>query len=897
MAAGSSGTGAEAMTAGRRFAIGANVAIAIVTAAALLVAVNWICSLTYVRKDLASFAHYGLSDRTKQILDGYPEDIHVSLLYTPDQEDEEQQEYIDRLLDYGDEMRRYGPQMTVTHVATDSHREKLVARLGSAFGDEADQHRQALDSFRRLAEDLDAELEQRLAASTELMAGDSWLGDFPLFASVVSTLRVDRGALKKAGEEIAELTPAGGIPKYQDATTRAKGALKEVREHFQAIADSMSRLTTLADETSRPDSVYITMLRRVASKAHEAVASLRQLVGQADDPLPDDIAAALKAYADRGEEVGGGLGILVRRVNDFGRKFPIVQQHPNWSANVRLGPLTMRQGVAGVLQEAGKTLQRSRLLILGVIDTGDPEQLRQTLVNARNDVRLLEQNASACEQLLAGLADRLASVDQASQALLDEARDGSLLADQVAAIDALAKETEDLPELTLGSVADQLKEDNVVVVEANRKLRVVSFAEVFPVRESVAGPGASSEELDRTFNGDSAMSSAILALTREHAFATVVLTSFEPPPPPQRQQFMPPPPQSRIPSRALSEVRRRLEAANFKVVDWNLATTDEMPTPEEGTENVYLVLPPAPPAQPNPFNRQAPPGPTFGQEHRDKIRQLLDEDARMLFLASWEVSGGGMFGGPPRTPPYGYGPLLSKDWGINVDNGRRVVWIKPDRQKEDTLMVVLSRFNHMPAGGFLDHPIGSPMRGTRFLILDACPLETQEALPEGVTVEPVLRISARENYIGTELPDLIRIIDKLRNTRSEGRVTLKPFPPHGPFDVMVAAERHEGDKSKGKLVVMGFGGSLRDQYLTNPVMSGGDVLRLDPPPTENADLLVNALYWLQGQTRWIARGPVPVPRVVPIEAGQMIALRVFVWGVWPAVVFAPGILLWWIRRR
>ncbi len=608
MAAGSSSTGAEAMTSGRRFAIGANVVIAIVAAAALLVAVNWICSLTYVRQDLASFAHYGLSDGTKQILDGYPEDIHVSLLYTPDPEDEKQQEYIERLQDYGDEMHRYGPQLTVTHVATDSHREKLVARLGSAFGDEADQHRQALASFQRLAEDLDAELEQRLTASTELMAGDTWLGDFPSFAHVVSTLRFDREALKKAGEEIAELTPAGGIPKYQDATARAKLALLEVKGHFQAIADRMSRLTTLADETSRPDSVYITMLRRVATEAHDAVASLRQLAGHDDDPLPDDISAALKAYADRGEDAGGELGILVRRVNDFGRKFPIVQQHPNWSANVRMGPLTMRQGVAGVLQEAGKTLQRSRLLILGVIDTGDPEQLRQTLVNARNDVDLLEQNASACEQLLAGLADRLASVDEGSRALLDEARDGALLAEKVAAIDALAQEAEDLPELTLSSVADQLKEDNVVVVEANGKLRVVGFAEVFPVRESVAGPGASSEELDRTFNGDSALSSAILALTQAHPFATVVLTSFEPPPPQQRQQFMAPPPQSRIPSRAISALRRRLEASNFKVVDWNLATTEEVPTPEEGTENVYLVLPPAPPRSAKSLQPTGPPG-------------------------------------------------------------------------------------------------------------------------------------------------------------------------------------------------------------------------------------------------------------------------------------------------
>jgi hypothetical protein len=81
------------------------------------------------------------------------------------------------------------------------------------------------------------------------------------------------------------------------------------------------------------------------------------------------------------------------------------------------------------------------------------------------------------------------------------------------------------------------------------------------------------------------------------------------------------------------------------------------------------------------------------------------------------------------------------------------------------------------------------------------------------------------------------------------------------------------------------------------VVRAGDVLRLDPPPRENLDLFVNSLYWLQGQSQWIARGPVPVPRVEAIEAGELTALRVFVWAGWPALVFAPGILLWWIRRK
>ena len=79
--------------------------------------------------------------------------------------------------------------------------------------------------------------------------------------------------------------------------------------------------------------------------------------------------------------------------------------------------------------------------------------------------------------------------------------------------------------------------------------------------------------------------------------------------------------------------------------------------------------------------------------------------------------------------------------------------------------------------------------------------------------------------------------------------------------------------------------------------AGGEKLRLDPAPTEVVDLFVNSLYWLMEQPQWIARGPVPVPRIQPIEVGQLKLLRVFVWGIWPALVFAPGIILWAIRRR
>jgi len=890
---------ASAASPGGRWAVGTNVVLSVVLAMALLAAVNWLSSIKNVRKDVATFGSYGLSDRTKQIVSGLTNDAQVWTVYPPKEEDPKQQEVIERLRDYLDELQQFSSKVKVSYVTTDRQREKLVAEISEAFSSESAKHREAIEAFGRVAADLEADLQQRLQAATSLMAGDAWLGDFPLYANIATVMQSDVQSLQQTQADIKELTPVGGIPKYAEAVEKAKTELGDIKSHLQSISQRLAELAALAEGTGSEDSRYIQMLRSVATEPRTLVATLREAVGAEGAPMPENPSVALKAYADRGVQVSSDLQVLVRKVDDFARKFPMVKQHPNWAAPVRMGPLQMRMEVADVLRQAGKTLEDSRLVILGAIDTGDPRQLQESMTAVREDVSVLEQNAAACEGLLMRLADRLASVDDASKTMLDAAKDGALFAENLAAIEANEKQLGDLPEPKLGGIADQLKEDNTVVVEMGGRIRVVSFSEVFPPRESVGGPGSEQEDLGRSFNGDSALSSALLALGSEKPFVTVVLAAFEPPPPQQRSPLMPRPPESWIPSRALTEARKRLEAANFKVVDWNMATTPEPPTPEEGTSAVYVFLPPPPPSPPNPFmQQQQQPEPTFGQAQRDKVRELLKNDACAIFLATWEIrQGGGFFGGPLMTPPYGYGPLLEEDWGIQVINALRITWLEPDRRTPNDYLVNPPKFTHMPATGFGDSELGRPQLGTRFLINDACPLERKEPMPEGVTATRVLGIPDREHYLGIVASDLIHIINQLRHNTSGGKVSLSGTQEHGPFDVMVVAERQLDGKRAGKVVVVGFGGSLRDDYLLNPVVASSDVLKLDPPPTENLDLFVNSLFWLSGNAQWIASGPVPVPRVKPIGRQELTAMRVLVWGGWPALVVLPAIILWYVRRR
>jgi hypothetical protein len=890
-------THTESADHGRRFAVAVNVVIAVAVAAALLGAVNFIGAKKSIRKDLASAGNYGISDRTKRIVEGCDEPVKLSLLYEPDEADEKQTEYIDRLLDYCDEFERLAPdKIDVTHVTRSGQIEKLVARISSSFGGKAGPHQEAIESFNRLRGELETELQRVSGEGQALLGEPSWLGSFPIFAQVVMKLQEITETLSAVAGEIEELTPAGGIPNYAEAATKAAGAAKEIGNTIRSLGGFLSELNGLADEVSKADSRNIAMLRNVATEGSSAIEALRRTVGGNDDPEPADITAALKAFADEGVKVGTTLEGLVREVDAFADRFPLVTQHADWSTKVKSGPMVMQREVTSVLQDAGRSLKRIRLTLLGVIDTNDPAQLRQALSTARRNTSILEQNTSVCSQILTSLADRLSSLDDGSKQLVASARDGQFLKARIDALDALVKEIEALPELTQGSVADELREANAVVIEIGDKIRVVGFAAVWPVRESLAGPsGGGEEEMGRTFNGDSVISSAILAMAADRPFATVTLVSYEPPAPQQRSPFMPPPPRSIIPAQQLTTVRERLEAANFKVQTWNMATDEQKPDMEEGATEILIVLPPAPQAQPNPFGGP-PPAPGFTDTHRQKVRGLLDKGGRALFLTSWEVAGGG-FGGRPRTPPYPYAPILEQDWGLRIRNDLRMVEIDPDLETADGFRVALPKFQHLPVNGFADHVIGKPMRGTRFLITDACSIERTEATPDGVDTQTVLSIPQREQFIGATVDEIIQIVNRLNDPKGDGVVRLDTRPTLGPFDLMVTSHRRVEDHDKGRIAVIAFGGSLRDAFVNQDVLANADPIRFAPPPTENLDLLVNAVYWLNDQGAYIGRGPVPVPRVQAIDPGELKLTKFGVMLLWPLVAISPGVILWFIRRR
>jgi hypothetical protein len=99
---------------------------------------------------------------------------------------------------------------------------------------------------------------------------------------------------------------------------------------------------------------------------------------------------------------------------------------------------------------------------------------------------------------------------------------------------------------------------------------------------------------------------------------------------------------------------------------------------------------------------------------------------------------------------------------------------------------------------------------------------------------------------------------------------------------------------------MGCGASMVGDYLEQAVPridSQGEVrLTTEAPPTENAELFVNALYWLGGHENLIAAGPAEVPFVGPITEKSERRLWIITMS-WAAAVLVAGGAVMFIRRR
>jgi hypothetical protein len=873
------------------------VTVSVAAALGLVIVFNMIAQTEYYRRDVETLGRYGLSERTRRILQTLKAPVRLTCVYTSTDEKTRASDYRPAVLELLEEMRQAGSRVEVANAATDSAKVRVVARLRGQLGSQVEQHTAFLREFHQRTEPLikAVQAEQQM---WKALGEDSYVGMWGLPGEVIGVLGKTSQEIERLRSRIAREMAASALPDFAGIVDETVRALSGDRDTFGARADQLERIAKIPqaasgnkaaalealDQCARAIEVMTETTRASTQAANQSEALVKFIVS-ARTAIQKTLAAA-KAL----ENVAGSANA------------EMVRESRRFQLTVPSGVFEVRTDVATFLEkDVAESLENISRELEGIKKVAKPEYYGQGIKEMERLAKDIDGVVRQVKEGAGKAVEALTTVDEPSDRILKAAAQKGAFKGVLDLLRPLVADAQKLPPLESNALTKDIVSDNIVIVEAGGGAGVVRFDEAWPLKSRGAGAAEGVEAKEqRIFNGDSAVSSKILGMTAE-PFATVLLTYFAPSP--DAARVLPP---AEIAAEELTALRKRLEEANFEVRDWNLS--EAMPLENPDRPAVLLVLPP-PPSVPIP--PRAPAGwKSFSQEHVAKVRQAIDSGVPAIFVAQFQPPRQlGMYM-PPIQPPYGFGEYLVKEWGIEVKTDYLVVPAVPDEVLPGRYKVDSQRFTYLPLSAFSDHAIGLPLQAQRVLWAWLSPIVKTGPL-RGVTVWPLLTVPS--NWRSTWATNRLKELVSQFQTR-EGSYIWPDYPAGdiaAPFDVAVAADR-SGESAasspatasapagkRARIVVMTLGAALIDGYLDQRVgqLDSKGTLSLADPPLADADVVVNSVYWLIGRERYIAAGPVQVKPVELISTNALAWIRWLCLAGLPLAVATIGGAVMLVRRR
>ncbi len=423
-----------------------------------------------------------------------------------------------------------------------------------------------------------------------------------------------------------------------------------------------------------------------------------------------------------------------------------------------------------------------------------------------------------------------------------------------------------LPKLELEEIYDQVKpkDSKTIVVESEKKAKVLSYSDVW---RRVQRPGASPNQPPAyAFNGEAAVSSAILALTSKYRSEVIFVHAGPPDPikPGFAMMRMTPPP--------YKLAKEKLEEANFVVKSWDIKADPEVPAKDKNVKGRVFIVIPASNQKPQPG---MPAMAGYDKKQIDIISNLIDKGERVMFLAK--------FAPMMISKPYAFADLIEKKFGLKVDFGKLVLrGMKIRNQVIPDNRIVISKY--------ADSEITRPIQSLVSIFQWAVPIVKTKNVPKGIKIIPLVEITPDMGDYWAE-SNIFVLLQRGWAQKDPGVDTLPPF------DIAVAVEN---TKNKGKYVIVG-----NDSFATDSVANqqqyvltaqGIGAITINPG---NLELFANSVFWLNDNANLIAVGPrlEDVPRIEHISDTAMTLWKIFLWVVWPLCALIVGLIVYVVRQK
>lgn len=875
-----------------KVAVGINVTVAILAAGALVILLNYLVQYASgrggLRKDFQTLGQYGLSDRTRKILDQVDQPVQVTVIYTSTDKQRSGKKFGPRVAELCQDMARRNGDIAVTVASDDQAKADVLARVRKNADAQAKPHLELIQKFQDFAADTSQLLGQESVRWNGLQSAAT-LAELRLPATIATTIDQAKSQLDLAREEISRAGESSGVPDYTLLAERATGTAKDLGEGLKIFDDTLREVARLQQAVVAEDGKVLKDAQAAQARLDQASKDFLAVLGAPKDPIPASPAEALRKFVAAGKTLDGELRAQRDATQKFAKQYQAVMLHQNFTVAVGTDSGVRNSKIPEMYGLLSQMVSNTCAQAQEVADK-EAEHVQKTMIeDLRTLTARMPQMISSAGKQWNDLLTSMAKVDPASKKVLDSAQTGAF-ASVVKSANEITEAGSKLPKLDQGNLSQQLSEDNIVLLEAGGKAAVLDFDTVWPTarlqsaKEDEDGPR-------RVFNGDQAIAGQLLELTHK-PFAEVVVTYFQFNPPQQLRGQIPPV-VGDLPREQLQVLTESLKKARLEVIDWNLAGNPmagdkipDLPPAKDGVPRILLILPPPPDMS----GMQQMQLPSFTDKHLKKITDVIDAGTPAIVLT----------GNSPRalmaqqTQDDPLAKYLRESWGLEIKNRLRVIQGFPNPRQPGKFDLGLINWYWLPLSDFTDDPIGKPLRARQLHWLNLCPVVQADTLPGGVRLDPIMRVSAGTRDIWATAQTM-ELIEKVYGGEA---LNVQPDTQAGdmlpPFTTAMLAS-----KGNNRVLVAGLGLTYINEYLSTPTrrMKPSGAVASDPPPMGATDLLVNACYSLSGNAEYIGAGPSDVAPVGDIAPGRLVAMQWLVVGAWPALVLAAGVLVMMIRRR
>ncbi len=433
---------------------------------------------------------------------------------------------------------------------------------------------------------------------------------------------------------------------------------------------------------------------------------------------------------------------------------------------------------------------------------------------------------------------------------------------EIALLKAYRQKITAIKPLRAGAILHELTPDSLLVM-GPEKLKVLPSYSLFKPRSAGLGQGP-----EYVFNGEQAVNSALLGMIQKHR-TKVVFVSISP---------------TNLISTGgpFSRIAAQLRRSNFKVFQWSPTPVNPQqgpagPPPAMGKGVIWVVVELPPPGQESYLAGM------INAQLESKVRQHLAEGGNALFLlGSMPEQMLMSFQGklPFKGLLGGYGVRFRPTYSIvqRTQTSRHGYVAMPEVQVSTFPKTIIGR----PLESLATLFAGQMMAPNQFLLAPTV-VEPLAHLPKGTMAKVIVQTSAGVDTWG-------------QPSGYTGRAVFQPgtdLPAPLPLAVMA-------QKGTTRIVAIGNVLFASNQILESgqPYVTGGQLGWVYNYPG-NAELLVNAMYWLAHDSHLIAVSPraTVALRIARMSSGEETMVRLWSF-IGPAcLVIVAGFVVFLVRRR